>query len=153
MSKILKSKKYQIISNVKVDIRTEFELVNKALKAVTSFSGEPISGLIIEDNVIFLCWGCSKRDDKDVNFEQITDNDTFKSISKRIQKHIEDNYYLYCSEETTNIPEEDRYDSYSEDCYLGCRISTELKEEKMFYQMKGYFIFAKVIPSWITLEK
>lgn len=62
-------KKYQIISNVKVDIRTEFELVNKALKAVTSFSGEPIYGLIIEDNVIFLCWGCSKRADKDVNFE------------------------------------------------------------------------------------
>ena len=76
-----------------------------------------------------------------------------KTISKRIQKYIEDNSYLYYSEETTNIPEEDRYDSYSEDCYLGCRISTELEEDKMFYQMKGYFIFAKVIPSWITLEK
>ena len=146
-------KNSQIVSNPLVNVRTEFEFLHKAIKFTSIFSGENLSHVIIANNSVYLCWGDLEEDfimkHGFTGFSMREEYNSFEEAAEFIAKIIK--YEL--SKE--NLGAEDKYQSYAEDCYLGCRITTELnyEEDEEFAYSSYYKAYAKIVPSWITLEK
>lgn len=140
--------KTQIISNPKIELRSEFEMLTKALKAVSAFSGETIGHLVVGNNAVYLC---SYEPPEDVTFKKgvklvtIQDED-FKSLASIIENLVKSELDYHSSE--------DAFDKYAEECYEGLRVTSDISHDDSLTSRSSYWrAFAKVVPSWLTLEK
>lgn len=148
-------KDYQIVSNPLVNVRTEFEFLNKALKFTSVFAGNNLSHVIVANNAVYLCWGDLEEDFLKkhgfMGFSLRENYNSFKKSAEFISKLVK----TELSQEDEDLSSDDKYDKYAENCYLGCRITTEFnaEEDEHFSYSSYYKAYAKVVPSWITLEK
>lgn len=157
MNKGLKVKNDQIISNVIVEIRSEFNLMSKLLKTASTFTGESLNHLLVGNNAVYLCWGTLEENKvekmKEKGFDYIEydrETDTFKKVASDIVHIVKERL----SSNSKDLQDEkDHYSESAESCYLGCRLSTEFHNDKHMDYNKYYYAFARITPSWITLEK
>lgn len=157
MKKGLQVKNDQIISNELVEIRSEFKLMSKLLKAASAFTGNMINHIIIGNNAVYLCWGSvnenmsEKLKEKGFTYIQYdSKTNTFKELALEITQIVKNSL---SSESNDLTDEKDHYDEYAEHCYLGCRLTTDFHDDKHMNYNQYYYAFARITPSWITLEK
>lgn len=157
MAKGLMVNKSQIVSNELVEIRSKFGLLPKLIKTAMAFTGNPLGHIIIGDNAVYLCWAgvdeeqAAKLQKWGFSYYEYNDEEnTFQDVASDIEKIIKSRL----SSSSENLKDKkDHYNGYAEACYLGCRLTTEFHEDEVVYDQDYYYAFAKIVPSWITLEK
>lgn len=157
MAKSLMVNKSQIISNELVEIRSKFELLSKLVKTAMAFTGKTLGHIIIGENAVYLCWASVEESQagklEKWGFKYIEYNDeenSFKEVAEDIANILQ---YDLSAKDSDLKDKKDHYDGYAEKCYLGCRLTTEFHEDEKVYDQDYYYAFAKIVPSWITLEK
>lgn len=156
MAKSLMVKNSQIISNELVEIRSEFEMLPKLIKTAMAFTGNSLGHIIIGDNAIYLCWGnvdeeqAAKLEKWGFTYREYNEDHSFKDVANDIEFIVD----CELSSRSENLKDsKDHFSGYAEECYLGCRLTTEFHDDEKVYDHDYYYAFAKIVPSWITLEK